>query len=681
VKSLMGILETLNPKKLISTRDGGGAATASAWTAEPPADRAAPVQSTVAPAPAPAPEPARAPAAPVVSPAAHAVAPAKPLAAIFAKPVAQVALWSGGAPVARQYAVDKVHRIPSPPANLTAHVVYPDTTSAPFVDFAVKMKVLTPAQADDVRQRQLDTGMAAAMIARNLLRVAQADIDAVMQARLCTIYVSERHVGQSTYQTWRDDIRRLDHTVRFEEVDARVIEEMRTAKNFRLAAEESKGQDNLNDVKQILSYCAAIGGSDLHVLQREDHTELQIRVKGDLKTMKRVILHPAEGEAFDRAMYTGLATVKEATYNPLSFQDAQIKGDSLPGTMVSSIRIIRGPMFPVETGGGFSVARLQYLAGKKYNNEEIRLATERLGLAVPERPEGEFRLGKMGFTPLQVELLERLIRRSMGIIVVTGPTGSGKTTTLYEVTKQQARLFPHTRLVTIENPPEYPMPWAIQLSCRSDQFPEMVRYSLRMDPNAILLGEIRGVDEALAALQAAMTGHLVLTTLHVTDPFESFLRLELLDNVRLSRKVVCNHKQVIGLVSQRRVPILCPHCSQTLDHEFDTYPAYLQRALKSWAAARPYGLEKVRVRGEGCEKCNHLGIIREQAVAEVVVTDEQLMADCIEHGVLIAARNHRKRPGSDKSMIEHAMDLVLEGELDPSDAEHEVDEIPMWGLS
>ena len=579
---------------------------------------------------------------------------------------------------ARHAVVEKVHRIPPAPASLQEHVSHPETTGAPFAEAAVTIGVMTPEQASELRRLQVTTGMTSPMIAREMMSISQDEIDAVMQVRACTVYVDARHVGQSAYQTWRDDIRRLDHSVRFEEVDARVIEEMRATKTSMQVAEASKGQGNLNNVKQILSYCATIGGSDLHVLQREDHTEMQIRVKGDLKTMKRAILNPAEGEAFVRSMYTGLATVKEATYNPLSFQDAQIKGDSLPGTMLSSIRIIRGPMFPVETGGGFTVARLQFLAAKKYDSAQIQIASERLGLVEPAKPEGEFRLGKMGFTQHQVEMLERLIRRSMGIIVVTGPTGSGKTTTLYELTKQQARLFPHTRLVTIENPPEYPMPWAIQLSCRSEEFPQMVRYSLRMDPNAILLGEVRGVDEALAALQAAMTGHLVLTTLHVTDPFETFSRLELLDNARLSRQVVCNHKQVIGLISQRRVPILCSNCSQAGAGEFEKYPGYLQRALKSWAGARPYGLEKVKVRGKGCPECNYLGIIREQAVAEVVVTDEQLMVDCIQEGVLIAGRRHRKRPGSDKSMIEHAMDLVLEGLLDPSDAEHEVDEIPIW---
>lgn len=646
----MGLLENLSGKKLVPTRNSGAAG--------PELE----VAQTV-PSPSPSPSPS------------SSATDAAPSGLRFGGLIPR---RSGAASAARQPTVDRVHEIPQPPPSLNPHVVYPASTGAPFADVAVTVGVLTQQQAGELRRLQLQSGMAPAMIARDMLKISQEYIDVVLQARSCTIYVNERHVGQSTYQTWRDDIRRLDHTVRFEEVDARVIEEMKSSQAYIQVAEESKGQGNLSDVKRILGDCATIGGSDLHVLQREDHTELQIRVKGDLKTMKRVILNPSEGEAFVRAMYTGLATVKEATYNPLSFQDAQIKGDSLPGTSMSSIRIIRGPMFPVETGGGFTVARLQYLASKSYNNTQIMIATERLGLVEPAKPEGEFRLGKMGFTPHQVEMLERLIRRSMGIIVVTGPTGSGKTTTLYELTKQQARLFPHTRLVTIENPPEYPMPWAIQLACHSEDFPQMVRHSLRMDPNAILLGEVRGVDEALAALQAAMTGHLVLTTLHVTDPFETFSRLELLDNVRLSRKVVCNHKQVIGLISQRRVPILCDECSHPVADEFDKYPAYLQRALRSWADARPYGLHKVRVRGQGCAKCNLLGITREQAVAEVVVTNELLMADCIEHGVLIAARNHRKRGGADKSMIEHAMDLVLEGLLDPSDAEHEVDEIPIY---
>lgn len=174
-----------------------------------------------------------------------------------------------------------------------------------------------------------------------------------------------------------------------------------------------------------------------------------------------------------------------------------------------------------------------------------------------------------------------------------------------------------------------------------------------------------------------MTGHLVLSTLHVTDPFETFTRLELLDNVRLSRQVVCNHNQVIGLISQRRVPIVCDACSESLDTVFHTYPRYMQQALQSWERKSDHGLSKVRVRGAGCPKCNNSKVMREQAVAEVVVTDELLMQECISLGVLEASRRHRKRPGSDKSMLEHAMDLVLAGQMDPDDVQRSVGEIPM----
>jgi len=237
------------------------------------------------------------------------------------------------------------------------------------------------------------------------------------------------------------------------------------------------------------------------------------------------------------------------------------------------------------------------------------------------------------------------------------------------------RLFPNIRLVTIENPPEYPIPWGIQLAAESEQFTDYLRYALRMDPDVIMPSEIRGANEAIASFQAALTGHLVASTLHVSDPFEVFTRLEVLDNVLLSPRAICSHRQLIGLIAQRRVPILC-NCAKPLSTKLHLYPSYLQNSLMSWGKKHMHGLTRVRVRGDGCDLCSGQTIISEQAVAEVVVTNEQMMEDCVKLGIATAARNHRQRKGSDKTMIEHAMDLVLEGLLDPSDAERHVEEIP-----
>ncbi|WP_373380345.1 ATPase, T2SS/T4P/T4SS family [Cupriavidus nantongensis] len=344
-------------------------------------------------------------------------------------------------------------------------------------------------------------------------------------------------------------------------------------------------------------------------------------------------------------MYTGLATVKAATYNPLDVQDAQIAGDALPGTGLSSVRIVRGPAYPVESGGGFLVARLQYREHHQGARKADAIdAAKRLDLSTPKSPSGEFMLGQMGYTPLQVDLISQLLRRPMGVVVVTGPTGSGKTTTLFECTRHQARMFPEKRLVTIENPTEYPMDWAIQLTTESERFPEMLRMTLRMDPDAILLGEIRGVEEAVATLQAAATGHLVLTTLHVTDPFETFSRLVMLDHVRLAMEVICNHNQIIGLIAQRVVPLLCPKCSVKLEDAPEALPEYMLRAMRTWG-----DLSEVRVRGAGCDHCHGDAIVGQQAVAEVVVTSEDLMQDCIKEGcwwpaVSIAIATETDRP-------------------------------------
>ncbi|MNT14379.1 hypothetical protein D3C72_1493810 [compost metagenome] len=146
----------------------------------------------------------------------------------------------------------------------------------------------------------------------------------------------------------------------------------------------------------------------------------------------------------------------------------------------------------------------------------------------------------------------------------------------------------------------------------------------------------------------------------------------MLDHVRLAMDVICNHNQVIGLIAQRIVPLLCSECCVPIESAAEPLPDYMMRAMRSWG-----DLFGVRVRGAGCEHCHGEGIVGQQAVAEVVVTNEALMQDCINDGVLAARRNHRARPGSDKPMIAHAMDLVLAGRLDPVDAERNVDAIPM----
>lgn len=565
--------------------------------------------------------------------------------------------------------------IPAPPDALAPHIIYPRAAGRTFADVAGHLGHLTSEEAHILSERIAEGGGFMEYHAR-ALGLSAEQVQEVLAGQGFEIYVDARHFGSPRFVSWEARLRRAGIAPVVRKVSAQELATLRLQRGTGKSADSDL--ETLSSARRLFADSAALGVSDIHVFVREHHTEIQVRLKGDLRVADALSMRREEGERFIRAIYSGLATVKDATYNPMEFQDAQIAGEALPGTGISSVRIIRGPCYPVKGGGSFLIARLQYREHLGIDEADgapaAVAAVHRLRLLTPKSPAGDFKLGAMGYTSLQSTLVSQLLRRPMGVIIVTGPTGSGKTTTLFECTRQQARLYPTKRLVTIENPTEYPMEWAIQLTTESERFPEMLRMTLRMDPDSVLLGEIRGAEEAIATIQAAATGHQVLTTLHVTDPFETFSRLWMLDSERLAPGIICNHNTIVGLIAQRIVPLLCEKCSLPLEAAPDRIPPDMLEAMRSWGL-----LEKVRIRGAGCDCCRGEGIIGQQAVAEVVVSSEQLMQDCIDLGVAVARRNHRERPGSDKPMIAHAMDLVLAGKLDPMDAERNVDAIPMQG--
>ncbi|KVX33869.1 GspE/PulE family protein [Burkholderia territorii] len=566
-------------------------------------------------------------------------------------------------------------RLPLPPVDVQPHVVYPKTANTASAVSALsglvrddRLKALTAlAKEQGVLLRDL--------IADEVGETNWADIQAMTTVQ---IHIDSRYYGNPQFATWVEDVRRLDIPV---QVIKATPQELAVARTRYVAdpTDEKTDQANLHRARQLLSDCAAVSGSDIHILIREHHTEIQVRVKGDLKTITndRYQFGAGEGQPFTRAIYTGLSTVKDGgTYNPLQFQNAKIEGSTLPGTGLSSARVIRGPMFPVESGGEFMIIRLQY--GSNTGRATGGRAKPALRLAIPEKPPGKLRLAEMGFTDRQMELVERMVRLPMGQVIVTGPTGSGKTTTLFELMRYQAELFPSARQITAEDPPEYPMEWAIQLASSGSRFQEMVRMMLRMDPDTILVGELRAAGEALAAIQAAMTGHFVWSTLHVTDPYKSITRLETLDRDQLSRHVTCDADQLVGLTAQRLVQRLCPHCRVRLASRPDAIPKYMTDALRTWAQPINRSFDEIFIRGDGCEHCDGDAILGKRAVAEIVLTSEAFMEDVLERGITIARRNHRLKPDSDKSMLANVIDRIYDGEVSPLDAHMGVQRIEAY---
>lgn len=421
----------------------------------------------------------------------------------------------------------------------------------------------------------------------------------------------------------------------------------------------------------LISQAARYRASDIHFMMRGTHAEIQIVVKGGLKVLTRK--SQDEGEAITRAIYQGLAKTRDSSWNPLEFQNAQIAGEDLPAELgLTSLRIIRGPCYPQASNGAFMTLRLQYGSVLTASHTTTPLKS----LELPRRPAGSMQLESMGFSQAQIKKLKRLMEAPNGLIILTGPTGCGKTTTLFELLQESARNKPHRRQVTAEDPVEYPMEWAVQMAVTDtkndaetgDAFSERVRTALRMAPHIILLGELRGPSVAVAALEAAVTGHQVWTTLHVTDPFLFVDRLELMDPEKLNRRVFSDHKIVRGVIAQRLLPKLCPDCSVPLDQCPEIQSSSMIDALKTWG-----DISSVRLKGDGCQKCDYHGTLGRFAVAEVVICDAILMRDFVEHGSEIARRNYRARPDSDHSMLELAIQKALSGEVDPVEIEESVD--------
>ena len=236
---------------------------------------------------------------------------------------------------------------------------------------------------------------------------------------------------------------------------------------------------------------------------------------------------------------------------------------------------------------------------------------ENIVLRILDRQKGLVPLEGLGLTEKQLDLLKLMIARPEGIILLTGPTGSGKTTTLYSILNHINS--EGLNIMTLEDPVEYPMPLVRQTSVAESvklDFANGIRSMMRLDPDVILVGEIRDAETAEMALRAAMTGHQVYSTLHTNSAIGVIPRL--LDIGVLPDIMAGN---IIGVVAQRLVRRLCPHCKtpyQAEDHE--------ARLLGSPAEApRP-----VVFRPCGCERCDFQGYRGRLAIMEILRMNSDL---------------------------------------------------------
>ncbi len=329
-------------------------------------------------------------------------------------------------------------------------------------------------------------------------------------------------------------------------------------------------------VNYVLGRAAIDGASDIHVEPHDDRTRVRYRIDGLLFDLLEI----------PRQLHLAVVS-RIKIISRLDIAERRLPQD---GSFSSRIH---GQEFD------FRVSTLPTLYGEKV---VLRLLEK---AAVVER----YSLDNLGFESEQLELFMKGIRRPWGMVLITGPTGSGKSTTLHTALKFIKS--PRKNVVTVEDPVEYRQPGIQQVQVKSEigfDFARSLRSILRQDPDIIMVGEIRDQETAQIAVKAALTGHLVLSTLHTNDAVSTLVRLV---NIGVEPFLVASAVNIAA--AQRLVRKICKDCKEPYRPSADELTLFA-----------PDAGPEVLYRGRGCKNCRNVGYAGRMALYEVFAVDSEV---------------------------------------------------------
>ena len=273
---------------------------------------------------------------------------------------------------------------------------------------------------------------------------------------------------------------------------------------------------------------------------------------------------------------------------------------------------------------------------------------ESVVLRVLDRSQASFDLGALGLSPEDQNIIRKLIRKPNGIIIVTGPTGCGKTTTLYSGLNELNDIG--TKIITTEDPIEYDIDGIIQVGMKPSiglVFARCLRSILRQDPDVILVGEIRDLETAQIAAQSSLTGHIVFTTLHTTDAPSSIARL-----LDLGIEPFLLTATIEGIISQRLVRKICENCKTA----FEPSEAQLMELQLTPEDVK----DKQFYYGRGCSKCNGTGYRGRIGVFEIMVFNDEIR-DLVMNSASTAVLRVAAQKNGMKLLRDNGMKLIYDG--------------------
>jgi len=375
--------------------------------------------------------------------------------------------------------------------------------------------------------------------------------------------------------------------------------------------EMAAGSPVINLVNSVIQRAVHDGASDIHIEPSRKKCRVRFRIDGLLYEVMapRLELHPA---LVSRLKVMANLDIAERRLP----QDGRIQ---------------------VHTQGRSVDLRFSSLPG---------LYGEKVVLRVLDKNQAILDVDKLGMCAMNLSAFKRLLDRSYGLILVTGPTGSGKTTSLYAAINYLKSI--EKNIVTIEDPVEYQVDIINQNEVKENiglTFARMLKHVLRQDPDIVMVGEIREKETAEIAVQAALTGHLVLSTLHTNDSVGAVTRM-----IDMGVEPYLLSSALIGVVAQRLVRAICPACKTT----FLAAPEVISRY--GWEQRGTFRLAK----GRGCPECYDSGYKGRMGVHEIVETDGPLQKLIISNPSRDQLSSYLQEHGS-RLLFDDGLDRVVDG--------------------
>ena len=273
---------------------------------------------------------------------------------------------------------------------------------------------------------------------------------------------------------------------------------------------------------------------------------------------------------------------------------------------------------------------------------------ESVVLRILDRTQVDLKLDMLGLRERDVRAVQGLIKKPNGIIIVTGPTGCGKTTTLYSALKELNTV--DRKLITTENPVEYDIDGLIQIQINPDiglTFARCLRSILRQDPDIVMVGEIRDLETGQIAIQASLTGHLVFSTLHTNDAPSTIARL-----VDLGMETFLVTATLEGIVAQRLVRRICTYCKTAFE---PTEEMLMEVGLRQEDVGG-----KEFYYGKGCEQCNNTGYRGRTGIFEIMTFNDEIRDLVMNHASTNVLREAARKGGM-RLLRENGLEAVYEG--------------------